>query len=211
MARQLHGPEWTTTGCDSLALKAGFTSHKAKDIVVSMSSLSATAETMPTPSAPNHRQELLFDAVLQPNRSLHPKHFRRLMILLIALSIAIGIAAITSGAWPIFGFFGLDIALLYVAFKASYRSGTMRETVQLQPNRLDVVEIQPDGRKRSWSFQPYWLQVSMDDPPEHHSKLMLRSHGQALSIGEFLTPAERLEVAQALQQALTQLRGPRVF
>ena len=42
----------------------------------------------------------------------------------------------------------------------------------------------------------------MDDPPGVKSPLTLSSHGKALEIGSFLTPEERLEVAQALRAAL---------
>jgi uncharacterized membrane protein len=48
----------------------------------------------------------------------------------------------------------------------------------------------------------------MDDPPKHDSQLTLRSHGRDLSIGTFLTPEERLELAHALRGALNQARMP---
>jgi uncharacterized membrane protein len=46
----------------------------------------------------------------------------------------------------------------------------------------------------------------MDDPPRRDSWLTLASHGLSLRIGSFLTPAERLELAQALRAALSQYR-----
>jgi uncharacterized membrane protein len=46
----------------------------------------------------------------------------------------------------------------------------------------------------------------MDDPPEHDSQLTLRSHGRGLVIGAFLAPEERLDLANALRDALSQLR-----
>lgn len=161
-------------------------------------------------AADRHRTEgqepVFFDAVMTPNRSLSRQHFRWLMAALVALWTIVGLAFLSAGAWPIFGFFGLDVLILYWAFKANYRSGRMQERLVLTPSALEIVETRPGGYERRWSFQPYWLQVSMDDPPEHHSKLMLRSHGNAVSVGEFLTPGERLEVAHALRNALHRLR-----
>jgi uncharacterized membrane protein len=155
---------------------------------------------------PRDGEAVLFDAVLRPHRSLGPRGFLLLMAAFGALSFVAGIAFVSAGAWPVVGFFGLDILLVYVAFKASYRSGRMTETVRLTERALEVREVDPGGRERSWRFQPYWLRVEMDDPPEHDSQLTLRSHGRGLVIGAFLAPEERLDLANALRDALSQLR-----
>jgi uncharacterized membrane protein len=42
----------------------------------------------------------------------------------------------------------------------------------------------------------------MDDPPEHHSQLVLSSHGRSLTVGSFLSPSERFDLAEALRRAL---------
>jgi len=42
---------------------------------------------------------------------------------------------------------------------------------------------------------------------EHESRLVLSSHGQSLVVGAFLSPDERGEMADALEDALCQLRG----
>ena len=62
------------------------------------------------------------------------------------------------------------------------------------------------GKIQKWSFQPHWLRVHMDDPPQHHSQLTLNSHGKSLTIGSFLTPDARLELARALEDELRRLR-----
>lgn len=149
----------------------------------------------------------LFDAVLLPHRSLSPVGFVVLMACVGVVSFTAGMVFLLAGAWPVVGFFGLDVALIYLAFRMSYRSGRLRETVRLTKDALTVRRILPSGAVRSWTFQPYWLRVEMDDPPEHHSQLRLTSHGQVLVIGAFLTPAERLELARALETALRRQRA----
>ena len=62
--------------------------------------------------------------------------------------------------------------------------------------------------RETHSFQPYWVRVEMDDPPEHESQLRLVSHGRSVTIGSFLTPDERLDLAQALRGELARLRQP---
>ncbi|HYB09280.1 MAG TPA: DUF2244 domain-containing protein [Alphaproteobacteria bacterium] len=160
----------------------------------------------PDCTLPDAAQPLFFDAVLTPHRSLSPHGFWILMALICAASFLAGIFFVLHGAWPVTGFFGLDVLLLYIAFKASYRSARLRETVKLSAEALVVERVGLSGRRSSWTFQPYWLRIEIDDPPDHGSQLTLSSHGRSLAIGSFLSPEERLEVAQALRAALLRWR-----
>ena len=74
---------------------------------------------------------VFFDAVIYPHRSLPPQGFLLLMLVLGATSFAAGVTFVLAGAWPIFGYFGLDVLLVYLAFRASYRSARMHEWVRL--------------------------------------------------------------------------------
>ncbi len=150
---------------------------------------------------------VFFRAVLYPHRSLSPRGFRRLMMCVGLFSVGIGTLFFLSGAWPIVGFMGVDVALLYWAFKASYRSAHDYETVELTADRL-IVEKVDRRHKRRWTFQPAWLRVSMEDPPRHHSQVTLSSHGKSLVVGSFLSPDERLDFAKALREALHRSRQP---
>jgi uncharacterized membrane protein len=149
----------------------------------------------------------LFDAILQAHRSLSPLGFVVLMAFVCLVSFTAGIAFLIAGAWPVFGFFGLDVLLIYIAFRLSYRSGRLYETVRLTRDSLTVQRVFPSGEVKSWTFQPYWLRVEMDDPPRPDSRLRLTTHGRSLVIGSFLTPTERLEVAEALKAALATQRA----
>ena len=164
---------------------------------------------MPNPVEPGDgaREESLFDAVLVPHRSLSPIGFLLVMSLIAAVSFTAGIVFLLQGAWPVFGFFGLDVALVYWAFRASYRSANQYETLRLTEDELAVRRISPSGRVESWSFQPYWLRIHMDEPPNHDSHLTLNSHGTSLVIGAFLPLEERLELADALRTALARQRA----
>ena len=150
--------------------------------------------------------QLLLDAVLTPHRSLSRSGFVILMAGLSALSFIAGVSFLLAGAWPVFGFFGLEVLLVYMAFRMSYRSGHQMETVQLSRDRLVVRRISPSGAVEAWTFQPYWLSVDIGEPDEHRSQLRLRSHGRSLTIGAFLSPAERGNFASALSEALRRCR-----
>lgn len=151
-------------------------------------------------------RQTLFHAVLHPYRSLSGTGFWILMGLVGIVSFFAGIPFMLAGAWPVFGFFGLDVALLYWAFRLNYRRARAIETVRLTSSELAVERVSAAGEVRKWSFQPYWLRVHMDDPPNPHRQLILSSHGKSLTIGSFLTPDARRELARGLEDELRRLR-----
>ena len=116
----------------------------------------------------------------------------------------IGIALVFAflGAWPVIGFCGAEFLLLYGMFKLNYKAARSYERVRLSDNGFEVRRVNPKGNETAYRFEPTWLQVHIDNPPEHHSQLTVGSHGKQLTIGTFLTPEERLEVATALRDAL---------
>ncbi len=152
-------------------------------------------------------EELFFDARLRPHRSLSPRGFLLLMIVVAAVAFLAGLVCFLIGAWPVVGFLGLDAALIYLAFKINDRHGRRYETLRLTRGGLTVARINPWVARQTWRFQPAWLQVLIDDPPGHDSPLVLRSHGKSLPIGGFLAPGERAEPAAALRRALEQTRA----
>lgn len=148
-----------------------------------------------------------FDAVLHPNRSLGERGFMLLMAALAAVSFAGGVVFVSVGAWPVMGFLGLDVLLIYVAFRASYRSGRLVETVRLTDAALEVRRIDAYGRAAAWRVPPNWAKVELDNPGEHDCRVTLRSHGQSVVLGAFLSPRERKELAAALSAALARQRS----
>ena len=153
--------------------------------------------------APEHSA---FTAFLYPHRSLGGTGFAVLMGAVVLVSFVGGLAFALIGAWPVTGFFGLDAVLIWLAFRANYRSAALMETVHLTPSVLEVRRRHPGGREESWRLEPYWVRVELADPPEHGDQLSLTSHGRSLVIGAFLTPEERADLARALRRALAGLR-----
>jgi uncharacterized membrane protein len=149
---------------------------------------------------------LLFSAILRPNRSATLHAINVLIVVVAIVFFATGLGFAYLGAWPVTGFIGLDVVLLYVALRINHRAGNTFETVTLSPTELAINRVDHWGRRQSFSFQPYWVQVIVDD---EQKRVELRSHGRSVAIAAFLTPEERVEFAEALRQALTQIKcGP---
>lgn len=167
-------------------------------------------ETMPSqevvpegPGAP-----LYMDALLQPNRSLSSGAHTALIIIAAAIAVVLGLIYAVAGAWPVLGFFGLDIVLLIAAFRMSYKQGRLAERVRVGPDRMIVTRRYPTGRERHWSLAPHWAHVRIEDPVRHDSQVEVRSQGRTLVLGAFLSPPERGAFAAALRTALDEAKGP---
>ncbi len=148
-----------------------------------------------------------FRFILTPNRSLSPRGFLILMGMLGFASIATGLAFALMGAWPVLGFFGIDVLIVYVAFKLNYRAGRLLETIDLSPEALTLIRIHPNGRRERFDFHPYWVQVRLKLGRDGRSTLHLRSHGRDVAFGIFLADDEQRSFADALKLALFATRS----
>ncbi|HVA35527.1 MAG TPA: DUF2244 domain-containing protein [Stellaceae bacterium] len=149
---------------------------------------------------------VFFDARLQPYRSLPPRGFGVVMAVLAGASFVMSVGCIMLGAWPVTGFFGLDVALVYLAFRASYRSARKVEHVRLTASDLTVERIGVRGDRRHWRFEPVWARLVFEEADEDENRLAVTSHGKRLALGAFLSPVERRRLYRELADALARWR-----
>jgi uncharacterized membrane protein len=152
----------------------------------------------------------LFSAILTPHRSLSMSGFIIVMSLVGGVSFVAGIVFLVLGAWPVFGFFGLDVLLIYLAFRANYRAATAYEQISVTPSELRVRKVSHRGRVSQWTLNPLWVKLERDIHEEFGiERLFLVSGGRKLPIATFLPPDEKESFAAALAVALSEVRrGP---
>jgi uncharacterized membrane protein len=161
-------------------------------------------------SSPQSRAEQsanAFRAVLHAHRSLSQNGFLILMLFVGGVSFVTGVAFWLMGAWPVFGFFGLDVLAIYFAFRINYRDGLAHEVVELTPDILKLTRVSPTGNKRSFDFNPYWVRVRLAEWPDGRTNLSLASHGRDFEFGKLLNHDERREFAKVLERALNAVRS----
>lgn len=151
---------------------------------------------------------LPFRAVLTPHRSLSPRGFVILMTAVGAVSFVAGLAFALMGAWPVFGFFGLDVGLIYLAFRLNYRSGRLYETVEVSPSTLTIQRVHPSGKTEAFAFPSYWARVVLSQGHDGRSNLRVGSHGRNVTFGDFLTDEERSSLADEMRAAIRTVRQP---
>jgi len=152
--------------------------------------------------------EPFFRALLTPHRSLGRKGFVTLMLVLLLAWASTGIVFLSMGAWPVFGFFGLDVLALYLAFRWNYRAARAREEVSVSRTRLDIRKVAPSGRAEAHSFNPFWTRFSVSRHDEIGiTRMEVSSRGDRVSIGSFLNPNDRESFATAFGRALATARA----
>ncbi len=152
----------------------------------------------------------IFSAVITPHRSLSATGFLILMLAIGGVSFVSGMVFLMLGAWPVFGFFGLDVLLIYVAFRANFRAARAYEEVTVTASELTVRKVSHRGGAREWTLNPLWVRLERSVHEEFGvERLFLVSHGRRLSIAGFLGPQEKASFARALSAALGEAkRGP---
>lgn len=164
----------------------------------------AAAHDFP-PRATGQSAEL--HVVLSSHRSLGPTGFMVLMLLFGGASFMTGVVFLTIGAWPVMAFFGLDVALVFLAFKLNYRSGKLHELVDLTPQALTITRIHPTGLREHFDFNPYWARVALEEWPDGRTDIRIASHGREFPFARFLNDDERREFAEILRGALVATRN----
>jgi uncharacterized membrane protein len=152
----------------------------------------------------------LFSALLTPHRSLNRTGFVVLMAVLSVVSFAAGLAFLLMGAWPVFGFFGLDVLVIYWAFRINFRRAKASEEIRVTPSELRLRRVSHRGHVVEFVLNPLWVQLDQKTHAEYGiEKLYLLSKGRRVAIASFLGPDEKASFAKALTAALQAARrGP---
>lgn len=148
-----------------------------------------------------------FIAELTPHRSLGRQGFIFMMVFITATCMISGVMFLVIGAWPVFLFFGLDVLVIWIAFKINYRDGRRKERVSVARGELKVEKVDPRGRVREYIFNPFWTKLEIDRHEEFGIMSMtLVGKNENLTIGSFLNPEDRASFAVAFNRALIQAR-----
>ena len=152
----------------------------------------------------------LFSALLTPHRSLGGVGFLVLMGVVAGLGFVGGVVFLIAGAWPVIPFIGLDVALIYWAFRINYRAARAYEEVTVTSSELTVRKVNHRGGVREWTLNPLWVRLERVAHEEFGiERLFLVSRGRRVSIASCLGPDEKASFAGALSTAISEAkRGP---
>lgn len=162
-------------------------------------------------SQPDPAERTIYTATLKPHRSLGPRGFRLVMLGAGLISTASSLPFFLMGAWPVVGFFGLDVLLLYLFFRFSYHTARAREEIALSALELNILKISPRGDAARFRFNPAWVRIHREEDEEFGlQRLAVAERARMVDVGGFLAPVERARFARDFTLALHEAkRGPR--
>jgi uncharacterized membrane protein len=120
------------------------------------------------------------------------------LIAVLSALIASGFAA--AGAWLILPFAGLELAGLFFAFRYFAKHEGDYESLTITGDHL-VVERCMMGRMDRFECNRYWAQVVLSDTAGS-CRLALRSQGQEIEFGTYLSEGARRNAARELRNQL---------
>jgi uncharacterized membrane protein len=139
-----------------------------------------------------------FRRVIRRNNSLSSTGRLVAFALIFIVSIGIAAAFATFGAWLILPFAGLEMLVLFFAFRYMERHAADYELIEIDGDAVKV-EWSSGGAVLKGAFNRHWAQVVSN---EDGSRLALRSHGRELEIGRYMNDEQRLDLARALKRRL---------
>ena len=151
--------------------------------------------------------ERVFAALITPHRSLGAGAFRLVMALVLVASVISSLPFVMMGAWPIAGFFGLDIVALYIAFRVSFSRSRAFEEVILTRVLLLLRKVTHRGDASEWRFNPLWTSLRRNVDPDYGlMRLAVVSRGIEVPIAQELSAPERENFAEAFAGALAKAK-----
>ena len=99
--------------------------------------------------------------------------------------------------------------LLYLAFRANYRSATAYELVTVTPSELSVRKVSPSGASAEWTLNPLWVRLDRKIHEEFGiERLFLVSRGRQLANRELSRPRRKGKFARRWPPLCEARRGP---
>ena len=152
--------------------------------------------------------KIFLNITVLPYRSLSKKGFKQLMFVVSFIFFSVGVFFWYIGAWPVFGFLGLDVFLLYYAFKINYKSGEIFETIKIIREKLSITRSFPSGKKQIWNLETYWTKVEILNPARNQHNLIVKSKDKVVLIGSFLNLNDKKKLLNQIESALKLSKCP---
>ena len=149
----------------------------------------------------------MFEALIVPHRSLSPRGVATLIVALMVLLALVALRCWLLGAWPVVICSLLEVPLVVLLLAINVHRARASELILLSAQELTVIQVDPRGRRISFSLPAAWLRVDHENT-EGASRVVVKSRGKAREIGAFLHETEKQSLVRALGAALHNVKHP---
>ncbi len=145
---------------------------------------------------------------MMPNRSLSSEGT---LIVFIILSIGLVVPIIpflgTKIGITLTLFSGLTFYLFLFFLGRNFQSGQLYEEIKISAKKIEVIHKDKNKKKLTWEGNPYWTKVIMENNSDKvENYLTLTERGRHIELGSFLSPDERVDLKNDIQNALAKAK-----
>tara|TARA_Y100001970_G_C13949722_1_gene707611 strand:- start:487 stop:855 length:369 start_codon:yes stop_codon:yes gene_type:complete len=121
--------------------------------------------------------------------------------------MSVGIFFYSIGAWPVIGFFGLDVTVFALIFYFHNKSLKISERIILTKNEMIIEKVKPFRKNLTVKFSPpNWINITLKKSIYNKTRLIIHSHGSAIFVGDFLTKVEKIKLANSLRDEINKFK-----
>ena len=141
--------------------------------------------------------------VLKPNNSLTWRLNLVLLLIVAAVSMSIALSFLIAGAWVILPFSLVELMLLALCIHYVAKQCARQEVITISEYEV-IVEMGMRKPTKKACFQRIWSKffvrpgIRAQDP----EKVVIRSHGDELEIGEFLNKEDKADLVRILRKTV---------
>ena len=152
----------------------------------------------------DNKEPIFLRMRLAPNRSLD-SYGTKIVFLVIACGFLLPIIPFIGSpiGTTLTIFSGLTFYLFLIMLQRNFQEANTFEEIFISKRKITVVHQEKNKEKIIWEGNPYWTRVTLDiNNPKLKNYLTLVGKGRHIELGAFLSPDERIELKDKIQNAL---------
>ena len=141
--------------------------------------------------------------VLRPNNSLTWKLNLVLLLVVAGVSLSIALSFLIAGAWVILPFSLVELILLALCIHYVAKQCARQEVITISEYEV-IVEMGIRKPTKKACFQRIWSKffVRAGKRAQDPEKVVIRSHGDELELGEFLNKEDKADLIKILRRTV---------
>ena len=157
----------------------------------------------------DNREPIFLRMRLAPNRSLD-SFGTKIVFLVIACGFLLPIIPFIGSpiGTTLTIFSGLTFYLFLIMLQRNFQQGTTFEEIFISKSKVVVLHQEKNKKQKIWEGNPYWTSVTLDiNNPKLKNYLTLAGKGRHIELGAFLSPDERIQLSDKIQNALAKAKS----
>jgi uncharacterized membrane protein len=140
--------------------------------------------------------------IAKPNNSLSQEGFIMIFACLLTITLIVAVGVASAGAWYVLPFAGLEVLAFGYAFYYISLHYDDYESIALEGDHL-ILEKCARKQVQKFSFQRYWVNLSVRDLENGKCGLFISSHGKEVEFGRgFINDEQKLTLLSELKWKL---------